>query len=88
MKGITMIQAKENMPWSNDGARHAQVEFHWPVPNVIPAAINAPTLDKISFYVVNQDRKSNSLIKGIKHPDPPRSPPVWKRFRKINSPGR
>lgn len=47
MKGITIIQAREKMPWNNDGARHAQVEFHWPVPRVIPAAINAPTLDKI-----------------------------------------
>lgn len=65
MKGITMIQAKENMPWSNDGARHAQVEFHWPVPNVIPAAINAPTLVKISPSIVNHTVESNSLVKGI-----------------------
>lgn len=80
MKGITMIQAKENMPWSNDGARHAQVEFHWPVPSVIPAAINAPTLDNIRFLCRKSDYEFNLLIKGVKHPDPPRSPPAWKRF--------
>jgi len=38
----------EKIPWKRDGARHAQVEFQVPVPSVIPAAINAPTLRFVS----------------------------------------
>lgn len=45
MKGRMMMQRNEKMPWNSEGARQAQVEFHVPVPRVMPAAINAPTLN-------------------------------------------
>lgn len=38
------MHSSEKMPWNSEGARHAQVESHDPVPRVIPAAIKAPTL--------------------------------------------
>lgn len=38
------MQTTAKMAWKRAGARHAQVEFHLPVPSVTPAAINAPTL--------------------------------------------
>ena len=38
------MQRSEKTPWNNDGARQAHVEFHCPVPRVIPAASNAPIL--------------------------------------------
>jgi hypothetical protein len=44
MNGKMMMQSIEKIPWNNEGARHAQVEFHVPVPRVIPAARSAPTL--------------------------------------------
>ena len=44
MKGITSIHRMEKIAWKRDGARHAQVDCHWLVPRVTPAAIRAPTL--------------------------------------------
>jgi len=44
MNGKMMMQSSEKIPWNSEGARHAQVEFHVPVPRVIPAARSAPTL--------------------------------------------
>jgi hypothetical protein len=46
MNGRIAMQITENTPWSREGSLHAQVEFgQLEVPNVIPAAINAPTLN-------------------------------------------
>lgn len=42
------MQIREKMPWKREGARHAHVEVQVPVPRVMPAAINAPTLKYIS----------------------------------------
>lgn len=38
------MHSKEKMAWNKDGALHAQVDCHCPVPRVIPAAISAPIL--------------------------------------------
>jgi hypothetical protein len=38
------MQMTAKMAWNAEGARHAQVEFHLPVPSVTPAASSAPTL--------------------------------------------
>lgn len=55
MKGSTMMQRIAHIAWKNEGARQAQVEFHWPVPRVTPAAINAPTLDLVSMNNSNKE---------------------------------
>lgn len=44
MNGRMMMQRTEKIPWKSEGARHAQVFCQFPVPRVMPAAINAPTL--------------------------------------------
>lgn len=44
IKGRMMMQRKEKIPWKSEGALQAHVDCHVPVPRVIPAAINAPTL--------------------------------------------
>jgi hypothetical protein len=49
MNGRMRIHITEKIPWKSDGALHAQVDAHCPVPRVIPAAINAPTLEIISL---------------------------------------
>jgi hypothetical protein len=62
------MQSNENIAWKRDGALHAQVDCHWPVPRVTPAAIKAPMLypdselDEISGSVNTE----YSLIKIIK----------------------
>ncbi len=48
MKGNMMMHSSEKIPWKSEGALHAQVDSHWPVPNVMPAAISAPTLLKLA----------------------------------------
>ena len=49
MNGRMRIHIAEKIPWKSDGALQAQVDAHCPVPRVIPAAINAPTLEIISI---------------------------------------
>jgi len=44
MNGKITMQSTEKMPWKREGALQAQVDCHVPVPRVIPAASNAPTL--------------------------------------------
>lgn len=42
-KGRMIIEMIAKIPWNRDGARHAHVDSHCPVPSVMPAAIRAPT---------------------------------------------
>jgi len=82
MKGKTAMQRTEMMPWKSDGSLHAQVEFHVPVPSVIPAAISAPTLSR-QLVLSPQTRISDSLIEVIQQPYTPGSPSTRKSFGKI-----
>jgi hypothetical protein len=43
-KGTIAMHSNEKMAWKSEGALHAQVDCHCPVPRVIPAAIRAPIL--------------------------------------------
>lgn len=47
-KGRMMMHRTEKIPWKSEGARHAQVDCHSPVPRVMPAAIKAPMLSELS----------------------------------------
>lgn len=77
------------MPWNRDGARHAHVDCHRPVPRVMPVAIKAPTL----CVSVVTDRASAAyllaslLVKVIQHTDAPCTPAARESFRKIDTSG-
>lgn len=78
------MQSSEKIPWNNDGARQAQVDCHWPVPKVIPAAIKAPTLPQsagIAGY------GPYSLIKVIEETGAPRTPSTGECLGEIDTTG-
>jgi hypothetical protein len=69
------------MAWNAEGARHAQVEFHLPVPSVTPAASRAPTL-----LASNGGRcvvMLASLVEVLKDSYPPRPPLGRKRLSEV-----
>lgn len=69
----------------SDGALHAQVDCHWPVPRVMPAAMRAPTLLNFSSKSPCSERtRKNRLVKVIEQTQPPCAPPAWKRLGKIH----
>lgn len=77
------MQSNENIAWKRDGALHAQVESHWPVPRVTPAAIKAPIL----YPKLNRGSGSSyseySLVEVIKEAHAPRPPATRKRLGQI-----
>ena len=77
------MQSSENMPWKSDGARHAHVDCHWPVPSVIPAASKAPTLATSALDNLLATFK-NLLVKIIEQAYTPCSVPTGERLRQID----
>lgn len=76
------MQMMAKMAWNAEGARHAHVEFHLPVPSVTPAASRAPTLRASGGS--RDVAMLASLVKVLKYSHAPRPPLGRKRLREVH----
>lgn len=87
INGRIMIHKNEKIPWKSEGARHAHVDCHWPVPSVIPAAIKAPTLvTRIPLAPCLCSVMRHLLVKVIQETNTPRTPSARKSLCQVDAP--